>query len=75
MAALMAVMVAEVEEENKMDNGYILSDEILGHKINDSKYDHKYSYKASESLNDLELFTKLLKLIKKLTFLRTFILF
>ena len=53
MAALMAVMVAEVEEDNKMDNGYILSDEILGHKINDSKYDHKYSYKASKSLNDL----------------------
>ena len=58
MAALMAVMVAEVEEENKMDNGYILSDEILGHKINDSKYDHKYSYKASESLTHLSCLQK-----------------
>ena len=52
-----AVMVAE-EEDNNMSKGFILSDEILHHKINDSKFDHKYSHRASESLNNLELFTK-----------------
>ena len=41
-----------------MPNGFVLSDEVLRHKINDSKYDLKYSHKASGSLNDLELFTK-----------------
>ena len=58
MAELMVVMLAGAAQENNMENGYILSNEILGHKINDSKYDHKYSFKASGSLNDLELFTQ-----------------
>ena len=48
MAELMVVMLAGAAQENNMENGYILSNEILGHKINDSKYDHKYSYKASD---------------------------
>ncbi|MAV61662.1 MAG: cytochrome P450 [Gammaproteobacteria bacterium] len=41
-----------------MNNGYILSDEILKNKINKAEFDYKYPHKASASFNDLELFTK-----------------
>ena len=43
---------------NNMSKSFVLSDEILNHKINDSQFEKKYSYNASSSLNDLELFTK-----------------
>ena len=38
--------------------GFILSDNILKNRINGSKFEHVYKFKASESLNDLDLFTK-----------------
>ena len=41
-----------------MNNGYILSDEILKNKINKAEFDYKYPHKPSASFNDLELFTK-----------------
>ena len=41
-----------------MSKSFVLSDEILNHKINDSQFEKKYTYNASSSLNDLELFTK-----------------
>tara|TARA_Y100000741_G_C18248621_1_gene556463 strand:+ start:905 stop:2266 length:1362 start_codon:yes stop_codon:yes gene_type:complete len=41
-----------------MNNGYILSDEILKNKINEVEFDYKYPHKPSASFNDLELFTK-----------------
>ena len=44
--------------EIKMSDGYVLSDEILKHKINGSAFDHVYPYNASSSLNDLDVFTK-----------------
>ena len=42
----------------KMSSGYVLSDEVLDHKINEPAYPKKSSYKAERSLNDLDLFTK-----------------
>ena len=50
--------MAEAEVESNMNNGYILSDEILKNKINKAEFDYKYPHKASASFNDLELFTK-----------------
>ena len=41
-----------------MSSGYVLSDEILDHEINEPAYSKKSSYKAERSLNDLDLFTK-----------------
>ena len=41
-----------------MTSGYVLSDEVLDHKINEPAYPKKSSYKAERSLNDLDLFTK-----------------
>ena len=41
-----------------MTSGYVLSDEVLDHKINEPAYRKKSSYKAERSLNDLDLFTK-----------------
>ena len=41
-----------------MSSGYVLSDEVLDHKINEPAYSKKSSYKAERSLNDLDLFTK-----------------
>ena len=41
-----------------MSSGYVLSDEVLDHKINGPAYPKKSSYKAERSLNDLDLFTK-----------------
>ena len=45
-------------EEIKMSGGYVLSDEILKHKINGSAFDHVYTHIASNSLNNLDIFTK-----------------
>ena len=45
-------------EEIKMSGGYVLSDEILKHKINGSAFDHVYPHTASNSLNNLDIFTK-----------------
>ena len=42
----------------KMSTGFVLSDEVLKNKINDPAFPNNSSYKASESLNDLDLFTK-----------------
>ena len=47
-----------VAEEIKMSDGYVLSDEILKHKINGSAFDHVYTHIASNSLNNLDIFTK-----------------
>ena len=52
------VEMEAVEVESNMDQGFVLSDNILGNEINDSKFDHLYSYKPAKSLNDLDLFTK-----------------
>ena len=41
-----------------MSSWYVLSDEVLDHKINEPAYSKKSSYKAERSLNDLDLFTK-----------------
>ena len=41
-----------------MSTGFVLSDEVLKNKINDPAFPNNSSYKASESLNDLDLFTK-----------------
>ena len=41
-----------------MSEGFVLSDNILKNDINDNKFDSAYSYKASKSLNDLDLFTR-----------------
>ena len=41
-----------------MTSGYILSDEVLDHKINKPAFPKDSSYKANKSLNDLDLFTK-----------------
>ena len=56
MAALMPEMQAA--EEIDMIDGFVLSDNILKNDINDNKFDSAYSYKASKSLNDLDLFTR-----------------
>ncbi len=58
MVEHMEVVMAEAEVESNMNNGYILSDEILKNKINKAEFDYKYPHKASASFNDLELFTK-----------------
>ena len=58
MAEHMEVVMAEAEVESNMNNGYILSDEILKNKINKAEFDYKYPHKPSASFNDLELFTK-----------------
>ena len=42
-------------EEIKMSSGYVLSDEILKHKINGSAFDHVYTHIASNSLNNLDI--------------------
>ena len=47
------VEMEAVEVESNMDQGFVLSDNILGNEINDSKFDHLYSYKPTKSLNDL----------------------
>ena len=41
-----------------MSKGFILSDEVLNHEINDPAYKEKYSFNPSDQLNDLDLFTK-----------------
>ena len=41
-----------------MSKGFILSDEILNHEINDPAYKEKYNFNPSDQLNDLDLFTK-----------------
>jgi len=58
MVEHMEVVMAEAEVESNMNNGYILSDEILKNKINKAEFDYKYPHKPSASFNDLELFTK-----------------
>ena len=58
MVEYMEVVMAEAEVESNMNNGYILSDEILKNKINKAEFDYKYPHKPSASFNDLELFTK-----------------
>ena len=57
MVELMQEMAVAVAEIN-MSKGFILSDNILKNEINNNKFDASYSYKASKSLNDLDLFTK-----------------
>ena len=41
-----------------MSKGFILSDEVLNHEINDPAYKEKYNFNPSDQLNDLDLFTK-----------------
>ncbi len=41
-----------------MSKGFILSDEVLNHEINNPAYKEKYSFNPSNQLNDLDLFTK-----------------
>jgi len=41
-----------------MPKGFILSDEVLNHEINNPAYKEKYSFNPSDQLNDLDLFTK-----------------
>ena len=41
-----------------MSKGFILSDEVLNHEINDPAYKEKYSFNPSDQLNNLDLFTK-----------------
>ena len=41
-----------------MSKGFILSDEVLNHEINDPAYKEKYNFNPSGQLNDLDLFTK-----------------
>jgi len=43
---------------NNSSDGYVLSDEITNHKINDPIHKYKFNYQSDKSLNDLELFTK-----------------
>ena len=57
MVVFTEVMVAVEEAANNMSKSFVLSDEILDHKINDLQFEKKYSHNASCSLNDLELFT------------------
>ena len=40
-----------------MSKGFILSDEVLNHEINDPAYKEKYNFNPSDQLNDLDLFT------------------
>ena len=41
-----------------MTSGYVLSDEVIDHKINEPAFSRDSSYRANKSLNDLDLFTK-----------------
>ena len=41
----------------KMSSGYVLSDEVLKHRINEPAFPKNSSFKADRSLNDLDLFT------------------
>ncbi len=41
-----------------MSKGFVLSDEVLNHEINDPAYKEKYNFNPSDQLNDLDLFTK-----------------
>ena len=41
-----------------MTSGYVLSDEVIDHKINEPAFPRDSSYRANKSLNDLDLFTK-----------------
>ncbi len=41
-----------------MSKGFVLSDEVLNHEINDPAYKEKYKFNPSDQLNDLDLFTK-----------------
>ena len=41
-----------------MSKGFILSDEVLNHEVNDPAYKEKYNFNPSDQLNDLDLFTK-----------------
>ncbi len=41
-----------------MSKGFILSDEVLNHEINDPAYKEKYNFNPSDQLNNLDLFTK-----------------
>ena len=41
-----------------MTSGYVLSDEVLNHEINEPAFAKNSSYKAKKSLNGLDLFTK-----------------
>ncbi len=41
-----------------MSKGFILSDEVLNHEINNPAYKEKYNFNPSDQLNDLDLFTK-----------------
>ena len=40
-----------------MSSGYVLSDEVLKHRINEPAFPKNSSFKADRSLNDLDLFT------------------
>ena len=57
MEQLQVEMVEEVEVTD-LNQGYILSDEILRNKINHPKHNISYPHRPSGSLNDLDLFTK-----------------
>ena len=41
-----------------MSKGFVLSDKVINHKINSPAFEKKYLFKASEKLNDLDIFTK-----------------
>ena len=41
-----------------MSKGFILSDEILNHEINDPAFKETYNFNSTGKLNDLDLFTK-----------------
>ena len=41
-----------------MSKGFILSDEVLNHEINNPAYKEKYNFNPNDQLNDLDLFTK-----------------
>ena len=41
-----------------MSKGFILSDEVLNHEINNPAYKEKYNFNPTDQLNDLDLFTK-----------------
>ena len=41
-----------------MPRGFVLSDEIINHSINNPAFNKNYKYKAPEILNNLDLFTK-----------------
>ena len=41
-----------------MSKGFILSDEVLNHEINNPAHKEKYNFNPNDQLNDLDLFTK-----------------